>query len=115
MSAPKLLHGVLGDAIPDLRRAVVMAERIVDGGLEMEALADDGDDLAIAGVAHALHRVANLYRLCRGQAGSADRAQGRKNSLSHEIRHHSRFHLAWVSAMRPIGSRLGSQSFRFAH
>ena len=45
-----------------------MAERIVDGGGEMQPVADDGDDLAIAGVAHALHGVADLDRLGAGGA-----------------------------------------------
>jgi hypothetical protein len=34
----------------------------------MQPVADDGDDLAIAGVAHALHGVADLDRLGAGGA-----------------------------------------------
>jgi hypothetical protein len=71
-SAEADFHGVLGDAVPDLRRAVVMAERVVDGGDKMQPVADDRDDLAIAGVAHALHGVADLDRLRRRDASRGE-------------------------------------------
>jgi hypothetical protein len=55
--AEGLLHAVLGDGSPDVSGAVVETKRIVDGCDEMEAIADDRDDLAIAGIAHALYDI----------------------------------------------------------
>jgi hypothetical protein len=47
-----VLHGVFGDGVPGWGRAVVQAERVVDGRLEVKPVTDDGNDLAVACVAH---------------------------------------------------------------
>jgi hypothetical protein len=49
-------------------RAIVEAERVVDGGDEMNAAAHHRDELAIARIAHAIDHVLGLVgRLCAGR------------------------------------------------
>jgi len=79
MTTEALLHGVLGDAVPNLRRAVVEAERVVHCGGEVQSVADDRDDLAIARVAHALDRVAFDFRRRLGRLGRRARIYACEN------------------------------------
>src|ERR1700676_3807970 len=68
------LHRRFGDLVPD-RRAIVETERVVDGGAEVKAAADDRDDLAIAHIAHAFDHVPGLVgrlRAGRGDGGGGE-------------------------------------------
>jgi hypothetical protein len=66
-----------------------MAERIVDGGDKMQPVADHGDDLAIAGVAHAFHGIAVDDRLGgRGLDNRTEDKNGRECARSNAVHHH---------------------------